>query len=276
MDYMNIISAVLCLGILGGLLGLALAFAAKAFAVEVDERQEKIVEILPGANCGGCGYAGCSAYAAAVTEGEAPANACAPGGSAAAAKIAGIMGIEDAGEAPRSVALVKCSGGNKATKKFAYAGLTDCLSAVGLRGGATECPSGCIGLGSCVAACPFGVITIEDGVARIDHERCSGCMACAASCPKSIIVKVPFEADITVACSSAEKGGILRSYCQIGCIGCKICEKNCPNEAIKVTGNLAEIDYEKCDSCGICAQKCPRKLIHDAGLNKEHDVVVNL
>ena len=267
----NVIFAVVVLGALAIVFGAVLAIAAKKFAVEVDERQEAIQGVLPGANCGGCGYAGCSGYAAAVVKGEAATNCCAAGGSEVAAKIAGIMGVE-AQDTERSVALVKCSGfTGLAQKKFDYSGITDCVAAMRLGGGLgpNECPHGCLGFGTCVAACPFDAIHIKDGVARVDHEKCVGCMTCAAACPKHIIVKVPYNADITVACSSVQKGAVLRKYCDIGCLGCKICEKTCEHDAIHVVDNLAVIDYGKCTSCGMCVAKCPRHLIRDSRLNTE-------
>jgi RnfABCDGE-type electron transport complex B subunit len=266
---MNTLYAVVVLGALGAVFGLLLAVAAKKFAVEVDEREALILEILPGANCGGCGFPGCAGYAAAIVKGEAKPNCCASGGSAAAEKIGAIMGVE-AGETEKSVALVKCSGfTGHAKKKFDYVGIDDCVAAMRLGGGQgpNECPHGCLGFGTCVKACPFGAIQLRDGIARVDREKCVGCMNCAAACPKNIIVKVPFEADVTVACSSAEKGAALRKYCDIGCIGCKICERTCQHDAIHVADNLAVIDYTKCVSCGQCAPKCPRGLLRDARLN---------
>ena len=268
---MSIAYPVIVLSVMGAAFGLLLAVASKVFAVEVDERQEQIVGVLPGANCGGCGYAGCSAYASAVVAGEAPCNKCAAGGNEAASKIAAIMGME-AAETERCVALVKCSGyAGHAQKKFEYSGITDCLAAMRLGGGQgpNECPNGCIGFGTCVAACPFDAIHIENGIAHVDHEKCVGCMTCAAACPKHVIVKVPYEADITVACSSTQKGAALRKYCDIGCLGCKLCEKTCEHDAIHVVDNLAFIDYSKCVSCGKCVAKCPRHLIRDSRLNTE-------
>jgi len=272
----NVLYAVLILGGLGVVFGAVLAFAARKFAVEVDERQEQILECLPGANCGGCGYAGCSGYAAAVVGEGAPVNKCAPGGAAVAARVAAIMGVE-AQDTERCVAMVRCSGfTGHAQKKFEYSGISDCVAAMRLGGGAgpNQCAYGCIGLGTCVKACPFDAIHVENGVARVDHEKCTGCMTCAAACPKGLIVKVPYEADITVACNSKEKGAALRKYCDIGCLGCRICEKTCQHDAIHVVDNLASIDYSKCVSCGLCAQKCPRKLIVDSHLNREFDEVV--
>lgn len=266
---------IICVAILGGLgliFGLVLGFAAKKFHVEVDPREEAILGCLPGANCGGCGFAGCGGYAAAVVKGEAPVNKCAAGGADVAAQVAEIMGV-DAGSAERCVALVKCSGFvGRAQKKYEYAGIQDCRSASLLPGGGpNECPYGCLGFGSCEAACPFGAIHVRDGVARVDHEKCVGCMTCASACPKQLIVKVPYSADVTVACSSKEKGPALRKYCDIGCIGCKICEKTCEHDAIHVVDNVAVIDYSKCVSCGQCAPKCPRHLIRDARLNTENE-----
>jgi electron transport complex protein RnfB len=270
---MNTLYAVIVLGVLGAVFGLVLAVAAKKFAVETDEREAKILEVLPGANCGGCGYPGCAGYAAAIVKGDAKPNCCAAGGAAGAAKIGAIMGVE-AGETERSVSLVKCSGfTGHAKKKFNYVGIDDCVAAMRLGGGQgpNECPHGCLGFGTCVKACPFGAMHLRDGIARVDREKCVGCMNCAAACPKHIIVKVPFEADVTVACSSVQKGAALRKYCDIGCIGCKICERTCEHDTIHVVDNLARIDYTKCVSCGQCAPKCPRGLIRDARLNTANE-----
>lgn len=264
----NVLYAVLVLGILGAAFGLVLAFAAKKFAVNKDVREELISEVLPGANCGGCGFAGCASYAAAVVSGGAAANLCAVGGSECTTAIAEIMGIEAVQIEP-CVALVKCSGfAEHAAKKYQYSGISDCVAASRLIGGGpNECPSGCLGFGTCEKACPFGAIHVTDGIAMVDHEKCTGCMTCASSCPRKIIIKVPYSADVTVACSSKHSGKDLRKYCNIGCIGCKICEKTCEHGAITVVDNLARIDYDKCISCGQCYQKCPRHLIRDARLN---------
>ena len=260
---MSIVYPVIVLGVMGAAFGALLAFASKIFAVEVDERQEQIVEALPGANCGGCGFAGCSAYAAAVVAGEAPCNKCAAGGDAAAAKIAAIMG-QEAAATEKLVAHVKCSAtAGKSQKKFEYSGITDCLAAMRLGGGQgpNECPNGCIGFGTCVAACPFDAIHIVDGIAKVDHEKCVGCQTCVAACPKHVIDMVPYSAPVTVGCASTQKGAVVRKICEVGCIGCKMCERACESDAIHVTDNLAFIDYSKCIGCGKCAEKCPRHII---------------
>ncbi|GHU93365.1 electron transport complex protein RnfB [Clostridia bacterium] len=264
---MQIWYAIAVLGGIGLVFGLILAGASKVFAVARDERFDDLMKTLPGANCGGCGFAGCEAYAAEVLAGNAATNLCPVGGDEVSAKLAGVMGVQLT-KNTRFTALVKCSGGVRARKKFQYAGINDCVAARSIGGGLLECRYGCLGLGTCVRACQFGAISVVDGVALVDHERCTGCMRCAEVCPKGVIQAVPYYADVNVCCSSKEKGASLRKMCEIGCIGCRLCEKVCKRDAIRVEGNLAVIDHEKCDSCGDCAEKCPRKLIVDANLDR--------
>ena len=269
---LNVIYAILVLGVMGGVFGLLLAVASKIFAVEKDERLEPVTEALPGANCGGCGYTGCGAYAQAIVDGTAPLGLCAAGGKESVDKIAEIMGMESV-EMERKVAVVMCRG-NHVVKKGEYSGIPDCAAASRILGnGPSLCASGCLGFGNCVKVCPQNAISVIDGVAKVDHDKCIGCMACAHACPRGIIKEVPYDQDIVVACSSKEKGAALRKYCDIGCIGCKLCEKTCQHDAIHVVDNLAVIDYSKCVSCGECAEKCPRKLIADCNLKKEFDTV---
>lgn len=266
---MNLLYAVLVLGTAGALFGLLLAVAARVFAVKKDERVDQILEALPGANCGGCGFAGCAAYADALVKGEAQVGACAACTAENQEKIAGIMGVE-LKQNIRLTALVRCSGGTRAAKRYEYLGIRDCAAAAKLSGGPNECAYGCLGMGSCVQACPFGAISINEyGVAQVDHEKCTGCLACAKACPRGIITAVPYYADVTVLCSSKDKGGALRKICQIGCLGCRLCEKACEHDAIHVEDNLARIDYTKCTGCGKCAEKCPRNLIKDAKLGEK-------
>lgn len=267
-----ILYAVLILGVMGAVFGLVLAIASKVFAVKTDARLDALKDTLPGANCGGCGFSGCGAYAQAVLDGKAKIGLCAAGGQASADRMAKIMGLAGV-ESQHVVAMVRCRHGN-ALKKGEYHGLESCLSATKVAGkGPNLCEYGCLGFGDCAAACKFGAMKVVDGCALVDSDKCTGCMACAAACPKGLILKVPYEADIIVACSNRDKGADTRKNCDIGCIGCKICEKNCPNDAIHVIDNLAVIDHTKCDSCGICAEKCPRHLISDSNLKHEFDRV---
>ena len=257
----NILYALMWFVILGGLLGLALAIAAKVFAVKVDERIPALQEKLPGANCGGCGYAGCSALAEAIVKGEAKPSACVVGGNEVAAEIAKIMGVE--AEAPvRMRAQVMCSGTSEfAKKKYIYEGAPDCRAATKLGGGNKLCPNGCIGLGTCVSVCQFGAIKIENGISAVDYTKCQGCGMSVEACPKHIIKLIPYDSKVWVGCMSVDKGAITRSYCDVGCISCRLCEKTCESGAIHVNDFVASIDYTKCTQCGKCVEKCPRKII---------------
>ena len=258
---MKILLPVLIFIGLGLLMGALLALASKLFAVKKDEKAEAIKECLPGANCGGCGYSGCDAYAAAVSAGDAPVNKCSVGGAEAASKIAQIMGV-DAGAQVRMRAQVMCSGtGEYAKKKYIYEGIDDCVAASKIGGGDKMCKNGCIGLGTCVRACPFDAIVVENGVAAVDYSKCKGCGICVSACPKGIIKLIPFDAKHWVGCMSVDDGKNTRKVRDVGCISCKICQKNCPAGAINVDNFVASIDYDKCTGCDICTDKCPRHII---------------
>ncbi len=262
MNVSAIITAVAVIGILGLLLGIFLGVAAKVFHVETDPREEAVLEALPGNNCGGCGFPGCSGLAAAIVKGEAPVGACPVGGEAVAKNVAAIMGVE-AGDSVRMTAYVMCSGDcEKAPKAYEYHGIQDCRMAAMLPGGGDKaCSYGCLGYGSCVEACPFDAIHIVDGIARVDKEKCKACGKCVAACPKHLIELVPYTSQYLVACASKDKGPDVMKSCKAGCIGCSLCQKNCPAEAVTVKDFLAHIDQSKCVQCGACAEKCPKKVI---------------
>lgn len=257
----EILAAVLIVGGLGLIFGCLLAFAYTVFYVQQDERIDKINEVLPGANCGACGYAGCSAYASALVSDNAPVNACAVGKTAVAQAIANILG-KKASDTAELTAHILCSGDcNTAQKKYHYAGVPDCIALSNLSGGDKECSHGCLGLGTCVSVCKFGALSIKNGIASVDIEKCTGCGACVKHCPKKVITLIPKNRKIFVRCSNTDKGASANKQCSSSCIGCRICEKNCPVQAITVKNNLAVIDYTKCLSCGICLNKCPRHVI---------------
>lgn len=262
MNITGIVLAALVVGGTGLLIGVFLGVSGKKFAVETDEREEQVLEALPGNNCGGCGYAGCSGLASAIVKGEAPVDACPVGGASAADVIAQIMGVE-AGGKERQTAFVKCAGTcDKATTEYLYDGIQDCAMANQMQdSGNKGCDYGCLGYGSCVKACPFGAIQIKDGIAVVDKEACKACGKCVSVCPKKLIELIPYRQETFVQCSSPEKGKALMDVCQVGCIGCRICEKNCEAGAIAVNHFLAHIDTDLCTNCGVCAQKCPRKII---------------
>lgn len=261
MNITGIIIAAAIVSITGLVIGILLGFAGKAFEVEVDEKELAVRDCLPGNNCGGCGFAGCDALAKAIAQGNAPANACPVGGAPVAEKISEIVGGEV--EVVKKVAFVKCSGTcDKAKDKFKYTGNQSCKQVVASAGnGQKACIYGCLGFGSCVAACQFDAIHIVDGIAVVDKEKCVACGKCAAECPKNLIELIPYESEHMVACSSADKGKDVKAVCQAGCIGCKLCEKQCEFDAIHVENNVAHIDYDKCTNCGKCAEKCPVKVI---------------
>ncbi len=247
---------------LGVLFGILLAVASRIFAVKTDPRVEAINEALPGANCGGCGFSGCAGLAEAIVAGTAPANACRACSEECIATIGRVMGIEVTAQTPVK-ARVRCSGGcGNASAKCHYEGVHDCIAADRMYGGDKACPAGCMGLGTCVEVCRYGALTVVEGTARVDPKKCTGCGACSEICPKHLIELIPATAHYVADCRSPESGAVTRKLCSVGCIGCKLCEKNCPTQAIRVEGNLVHIDYDKCTSCGICATKCPRGIIH--------------
>lgn len=260
MDFTNIIFAVAALSIMGLLFAILLGIAAKAFAVEVDERIPLVRDCLPGANCGGCGYPGCDGLASAIVEGKAPVNGCPVGGAECAQKIASVMGLEASQQEPK-VAHVHCSGGCKAIDKAKYEGLQDCNAAMRVAGGPKECSFGCMGLGSCVSACAFDAIHIVDGKALVDPEKCVSCGKCVTVCPKKLIDIVQKSKKVHVNCTNQEKGAVAMKICEVSCIGCKKCEKSCKFDAIHVENNVAKIDYEKCKNCKMCSKACPRNCI---------------
>ena len=257
----EIILAIIIVSVIGLVFGALLVIVSKKFAVEVDERVEKIREALPGANCGGCGYASCDAYAEEIVAGSAPINACRVGGKASSDVIASVMGV-DAGESKEVKAFVRCQGYAKGPEDLIdYRGVKSCKAVSSFYGGRLNCTYGCVGYGDCVDACAFGALSVQNAVAVVDREKCTGCLACLSACPKNIISAVDAAGGYEVACRNHEQGKYTRVNCEHGCIGCKKCEKNCPEGAITVDGFLATIDREKCTSCGICAENCPVKCI---------------
>ena len=246
----------------GLFIGLFLGFAGKKFEVEVDDKEIKVRELLPGANCGGCGYAGCDALAKAIASGEAPINSCPVANQAVHDDIAAVMGVE-AIATEKKVSFVKCSGTcDKTVDKYEYFGAQDCKMAALVPGkGNKKCSFGCMGFGSCVKVCEFDAIHIVDGIALVDKSKCTGCSKCVAECPNDLIELVPIKSRTLVSCSSYDKGKDVKAACSAGCIGCKLCVKACEYDAIHVEDNLAYIDYSKCTNCNKCAEICPVKVI---------------
>ncbi|MCL2442209.1 MAG: RnfABCDGE type electron transport complex subunit B [Treponema sp.] len=257
-----ILYSIISVGGLALLFGVILGFSAKKFAVETNPKVDKIINVLPGANCGGCGYPGCTVFAERVVQGVANYRGCPPGGASAAAEIAKEMGVE-AAAANRKIAFIKCNGSNDNIKRnYIYDGPKSCVSASQLAtGGNKTCTYSCIGLESCKNACPFNAIRMVDSIAVVIREKCTACGKCIKACPKNLIEIVPDKSKIRVLCNSRDKVKLVKESCRAGCFGCTLCQKVCKEGAITVADNIAHIDYEKCTLCMECIDKCPSKAI---------------
>jgi RnfABCDGE-type electron transport complex B subunit len=258
---MEILSAVIVLGVLGAGFGIGLAVASKRFHVEVDPRLERIHGLLPGSNCGACGGAGCFGFAEELLSGKKDPQACRVTEDAVKEKIAQLLG-KPFEKHVKKTAVLLCNGGRKAADKFIYKGIEDCVAANLVLGGQKACVYGCLGFGTCVKACPFGAITMSrEGLPVVDRNKCKACNKCVLACPKKLFALVALKQNVIVSCASHDPGKDTRASCPAGCIACRLCEKACKFDAIHVVDNLAVIDYHKCTSCGECVKVCPMKTI---------------
>lgn len=246
---------------IGLLIGLILSIASIVMAVPKDEKAEKILEALPGANCGACGFSGCAGYADALAKGKAELGLCAPGGLKCAKEISEILGVS-AGGMEKKVAVVRCMGSlDNTSYKAEYNGVKSCAAAMKIGGGLTACSFGCMGLGDCEAVCPYDAIRVCNGVAVVDEKKCKACAMCVKACPRKIISIVPLKNSAAMRCSNKDKGALTRKLCTVGCIGCKKCEKNCPTGAVTVKDFCAVVDPALCTGCGVCVDNCPQHCI---------------
>jgi len=260
-----VITSLVFMAAIGAVFGLALALASKKFAVKTDPRVDSVRDVLPGANCGACGFAGCQGYAeAVVNDPSVSPGLCAPGKADIAAMVAKITG-KVAPEVVPMVATIFCRGDEKrAARRFIYDGVKDCRAAILVSGGDKTCQYGCLGYGTCSRACPFGAISMtKDSLPVVDREKCTACGVCVSACPKSIIALTPAQKMVHIRCSSKDKGPAVKKACEIGCIACGLCVKGCPEKAITVENFLAKIDYEKCTHCENCVLLCPQRTIED-------------
>lgn len=270
-EYFNEITliSVVSLGAIGGLAAVILYMVAQRFKVIEDPRIDLVEEKLPGANCGGCGLAGCRALAEAIVKAESlDGFNCPPGGDEAMKDIAAALGLEATARDPM-IAVVRCNGSREhAPPKVAYQGLQTCAFSHALFSGEGGCPFGCLGCGDCVTACNFDAMYMdrETGLPVILDDKCVACGACVKACPRHIIEmrkKGKKDRRIFVSCINTEKGGVARKNCSVACIGCGKCVKECRFEAIRLENNLAYIDFEKCTLCRKCPPVCPTKAIHE-------------
>ncbi len=254
----GLILGLLVMGGLGLLLSLILVMAYIKLNVPPNPLEEKLRKILPGANCGGCGFPGCDAYAESLAKGESPPDLCPVGGPSLAQEIAKIIGKE-AGEVKKMIAVSTCKGGdNYCSRSFEYRGITTCRAAHVSGGGGKDCVYGCLGYGDCEEACPFNAITMSEyRIPIVDPEKCTGCGICVEVCPRDVMQLIPADKAVYLACRSLEKGVAVKNICKVGCFACGICVRVCPYDALKMEGNIPVMDFDKCTDCGICVAKCP-------------------
>ncbi|MCQ2383295.1 MAG: Fe-S cluster domain-containing protein [Paludibacteraceae bacterium] len=264
----TIVISLITLGVLGCLLAVILYLVAQKFKVYEDPRIDLVEAVLPGANCGGCGFPGCRGMAeACVKASSLDSLLCPVGGAATMGQIGEILGMAAAAGDPM-VAVVRCNGtcGNR-PKTTTYDGARSCQIIHNLYGGETGCMYGCLGCGDCVSVCKFDAIHMdpETGLPVVDEEKCVACGACANTCPKKVIEirkKGLKDKRVFVSCINKDKGGVAKKACAAACIGCGKCQKACKFDAITVANNVAYIDYEKCKACGMCVAECPTGAIH--------------
>ena len=265
------------ISLIGLVLALVLYLVAEKFKVVEDPRIDDVEKVMPGANCGGCGFAGCRAFAeAAVKAPNLDNNFCPVGGNETMAKVAAILGYEVKEKAPM-VAVVRCNGScaNRPTVNT-YGGFASCRVKATLYSGDTGCAFGCLGCGDCVAACQFGALSMdpETGLPVVDETKCTACGACTKACPKGLIelrAKGPRGMRVWVDCRNKDKGPAAKKACAAACIGCGICVKTCTHEAIILDNNVAYIDPAKCKLCRECEAMCPTGAIHGVNFPKPLD-----
>ena len=263
-----ILISLLVLGLTGLAAAVLLYLIAQKFRVEEDPRIDQVQEVLPGANCGGCGFAGCRALAEACVKADTlDGLLCPVGGAPTMEKVGAILGLAAVAADPK-VAVVRCNGTCEARPRTSeYNGVRSCQIQHNLYVGETACPFGCLGCGDCVAACQFGALSMDPktGLPVVDEEKCTACGKCVKACPRAIIElrkKGPKGRRMVVECVNKDKGAIARKACLSACIGCGKCLKECNFEAITVENNLAYIDPEKCRLCRKCEAACPTGAIH--------------
>jgi Na+-translocating ferredoxin:NAD+ oxidoreductase RNF subunit RnfB len=259
----TVIYTIATLSVIGTSAAIILYFVARKFKVYEDPRIDQVEEALPSANCGGCGFAGCRAFAeACVKNGDLAELYCPVGGNNTMNMVASILGLEAIKKDPR-VAFIRCNGtcGHR-PKTSHFDGATTCAIASSVYSGESDCQYGCLGYGDCYEACDFGAIDLREGmgVPLISDDKCVACGACVEACPKNLIElrkKFPKDRKVVVACRNEDKGGVARKACSVACIGCGKCQKECNFNAITIENNLAYIDSDKCKLCRKCPPVCP-------------------
>jgi Na+-translocating ferredoxin:NAD+ oxidoreductase RNF subunit RnfB len=258
----EVLIVVAIMAVLAVVFTILMVTVSKICHVEEDKDVVAVTEHLAGANCGGCGYAGCGDFAKALKEGKANLSSCNATSNDQKQEIAKILNVPFTASA-KVFAVVKCAAGDNCIDKFSYVGGQNCTYQTQYMGGKKACTTACLGGGNCLEKCTNNAVEIKGGVAVIDKALCGGCGACKINCPKGVIEFIPTTAKVYVACSSLCRGKDVMNVCSVGCIGCGLCAKNCPENAISMVNNLPVIDYDKCCGCKTCVAKCPRKTIKE-------------
>lgn len=261
-----LISVIVMVG-LGGFLAIGLSLAYRKLKVEEDPRLKKILEALPGSNCGACGYASCENFARNVMEGKAPVNGCKAGGANVTGQLQEILGKGSSEGKEIHKARLKCNAReSQKTKIVDYCGLNTCLAADNLGSSGFSCFDGCLGLSDCIKVCPVSAIKMTEGRPQINLSKCIGCGLCVKACPRGLIDLVILKEDtrklVVVGCNSTQGPAATRKMCEAGCIACGKCVKVCPVEAITIEDSKASIDLLKCTGCGKCVEACPTRAIY--------------
>ena len=251
------IEEIAILGALGFIFAFGLVVASRKLAVKMDERVEMVRNLLPGRDCGACGFSGCYAYASAVANSSSSPPICKQLEKKDLDEVGKLLGIDL--KPNELVAKLCCRAGSKLA--FDYRGAQSCAIAAGVAGGFLECKRGCLGLGDCFKICPFDAIRMVNGLPEIDEDKCTGCGQCVKICPKGVLKLLPKDTKIILRCNSTESAKVKTRICKNGCIACGICEQVCPVHAIKMVNNLPEIDQAVCTACGLCVEKCPRHVL---------------
>ena len=259
-----ILTAAALMGAIGLLFSIFLVIANRRFAVEIDPKLARIEEVLPGVNCGGCGYASCALYAEAIARKSEELNLCVVGGADTTRAVAHVMGVEVSGEQKEKlVAVVFCQGDNEAAKfPGIHKGIQDCAAAIYSQDVAKRCKYGCVGMGSCVRSCPFDAIHMSDGgIPYVDADKCTACGNCVRACPRDLIELHPVSHNAFVYCKSQDPGPIARKVCSNACIACQICVKAAAKDenadAVTMSGNLAVVTPEPYAAKPEYGEKCP-------------------
>lgn len=262
-----ILFTIITLVAIGAAAAIILYFVAQKFKVFEDPRIDQVEEVLPAANCGGCGFPGCRNFAETLVKTDSWDDLfCPVGGNDTMAKAASILGKEAIEQAPR-VAVVRCNGAPEFRPRTnVYDGAPTCAIAHSLYTGEGGCPHGCLGEGDCVAVCDFDAIHMNPAtdLPVVVDDNCTACGACVDACPRDIIElrkKNKKDRKIFVSCINEEKGPVPKKNCSVVCIGCSKCFKVCPYDAITMNNNLAFIDSEKCKLCRKCVVVCPTSAI---------------